>query len=160
MKTMTAAVVLLLAVSLPVNAQRRRAAGSPAEAMSIAFVEAGTSDAALTTAGSDAWLDVATVKHEGKVRERSTRIRRQFGVRVLRAGSVAFGSAVITARLDAWDNRVSYRIDGHELTTAPMIVDTHASIGAVTIHTLDIEIPVTAAEGPIAASIQWEVRSE
>src|SRR3954453_251907 len=156
-RMMTAAIVLLVSATLPLTAQRRRAAAPPEETLSIVFVEAGSSDASLKAAGSEAWLDLNAVTHEGSAR--STKLRRKFGIRIERAGNATAGTAAIVARLEAWDGRATYRLDGRPLTAAPFVVDAHAAVGTVTIHTLDIEIPTEAAAGSLSASVTWEVNS-
>ncbi len=142
---------------LPIRGERRGVTAPADDTLSIAFVEAGTSDASLAAAGSEAWLDLKTVSHHGTVKERSTRLLKTFGVRVERVGCLSFGTAAITARLESWDGRATYRLDGRTLTMAPLLVDGHATVGAVAVHTLDIEIPIAAADGPLTASINWEV---
>jgi hypothetical protein len=156
-RMMTAVLVLLVSAALPVRAERRRAAAPPEETLSIVFVEVGSGDESLKAAGSEAWLDLNAVTHAGT--ERSTRLRRKFGIRIERAGNATAGTAAIVARLESWDGRATYRLDGRPLTAAPFLVDGHAAIGSVTNHTLDIEIPVEAAAGPLSASIAWEVNS-
>jgi hypothetical protein len=155
---MTAALVLLVLAALPMRAQRRRAAAPPEETLSIAFVEVGPGgDASLKAAGSEAWLDLNAVTHEGSAR--STKVRRKFGIRIERAGNAAAGTAAIVARLESWDGRATYRLDGRPLTAAPFVVDAHAAVGTVSLHTLDIEVPVEAAAGALSASVAWEVTS-
>jgi hypothetical protein len=146
---------LLLSAALPLRAERRRAAAPPEETLSIAFVEVGSGDESLKAAGSEAWLELNAVIHSGN--ERTTRLRRRIGIRIERAGNATAGTAVIVARLESWDGRATYRLDGRPLTAAPFIVDAHAAVGTVTVHTLDIEIPTEAAAGPLAASVAWEV---
>src|SRR5436305_2323963 len=156
-RMMTAALVLLVLAALPMRAQRRRAAAPPEETLSIAFVEVRSGDESLKAAGSEAWLDLDAVSHQGS--SRSTRLRRKFGIRVERAGNAATGTASIVARLESWDGRATYRLDGRPLTAAPFVVEAHAAVGTVTIHTLDIEISIEAAAGSLAASVTWEVNS-
>jgi hypothetical protein len=157
MKRMMTAALVLLVSALPVTAERRRAAAPPEETLSIMFVEAGSSDGSLKAAGSEAWLELNTVTHEGSAR--STKLRRKFGIRIERAGNASTGTAAIVARLESWDGRATYRLDGRPLTAAAFIVDAHAAVGTVTIHTLDIEIPNEAAAGSLSASVTWEVNS-
>src|SRR3954469_11051744 len=157
-RMMIAVLVLLVSAALPVSAERRRAAAPPEETLSIVFVEAGSTDASLKAAGSEAWLDLNTVSHHERSGH-STRIRRKFGIRVERAGNASAGTAAIVARLESWDGRATYRLDGRPLTAAPVVVDGHAAVGTVTVHTLDIEIPIEAAAGPLSASVAWEVNS-
>jgi hypothetical protein len=154
---MAAAMVILVSAALPIQAERRRAAAPPEETLSIVFVEAGSSDGSLKAAGSEAWLDLNAVSHQGN--SRSTRLRRTFGIRIERAGNATAGTAAIVARLESWDGRATYRLDGRPLTAAPFIVDAHAAVGTVTVHTLDIEVPIEAAAGPLSASVAWEVSS-
>lgn len=161
-KTTTLATTLLLclAAALPLQANRRRAVAPPEAALTIAFVDAPSDGSHLTAAGADAWLDLDTVRKLPTSRERNIRIRRRIGVRIDRAGAVAWGTAIVSARLESWDGRAAIRIDGRPLTTAPLIVNRRAAVGALTFHTIDIEVPESAAEGPLAASIRWEVTSE
>ncbi|HEV7571216.1 MAG TPA: hypothetical protein VGQ21_06920 [Thermoanaerobaculia bacterium] len=156
-RIMTAVLVLLVSAALPIHAERRRAAAPPEETLSIVFVEAGSSDGSLKAAGSEAWLDLDAVSHQGS--SRSTRLRRMFGIRIERAGNATAGTAAIVARLESWDGRAAYRLDGHPLTAAPFVVDAHAAVGTITVHTLDIEVPIEAAAGPLSASLAWEVTS-
>jgi hypothetical protein len=154
---MAAAMVLLVSAALPIHAERRHAAAPPEETLSIVFVEAGSGDESLKAAGSEAWLDLSAVSHQGS--SRSTRLRRKFGIRIDRAGNATTGTAAIVARLESWDGRATYRLDGRPLTAAPFVVDAHAAIGTITVHTLDIEVPIEAAAGPLSASVAWEVNS-
>jgi hypothetical protein len=90
-RMMTAVLVLLVSAALPVRAERRRAAVLPVETLSIVFVEVGSGDESLKAAGSEAWLDLNAVTHSGS--ERSTRLRRRFGIRIERAGNATAGTA-------------------------------------------------------------------
>jgi hypothetical protein len=155
---MIAVLVLLVSAALPVSAERRRATGPPVETLSIVFVEAGSSDASLKAAGSEAWLDLSTVSHH-ESSGRSTRIRRKFGIRIERSGNASAGTAAIVVRLESWDGRATYRLDGRPLTAAPFVVEANAAVGNVSVHTLDIEVPTEAAAGPLSASLAWEVTS-
>lgn len=156
-RMMAVAMVVLVSAASPMRAERRRAAAPPEETLSIVFVEAGSGDESLKAAGSEAWLDLNAVSHQGN--SRSTRLRRKFGIRIDRAGNTSTATAAIVARLESWDGRATYRLDGRPLTAAPFVVDAHAAIGSVTLHTLDIEIPIEAAAGPLSASVTWEVNS-
>ena len=144
------ALALCLAASLPLYAARRRAAAPPGAALSIEFVDVPAAGTTLIAAGSDAWVDVKS----------SVRVRRQFGIRILRAGGVSWGTAMVTARLNSPDGRSSLRIDGQSLSSTPVVVSTRAAVGALSIHTLEIEVPESVAAGPLAASISWEVTTQ
>jgi len=154
-RMMIAALILLVSAASPLRAERRHAAAPPEEMLSIVFVEVRSSDESLKAAGSEAWLDLNAVTHEGKAR--STKLRSKFGIRIERAGNATAGTAAIVARLESWDGRATYRLDGRPLTAAPFVVDAHAAVGTVTTHTLDIEIPIEAAAGSLSASVAWEV---
>ena len=155
------AVLLTLAVSLPgAAAERRRTAAPPDDSLTITFVESDTNQGSMLPAGNDAWLDLKSVTRMGASKEKSIRTRHRFGVRIVRAGGAAGGTAVITALLDSYDGRASYRLDGRPLTAAPLVVDAHAAVGTVVFHTLDVEVPVSVSEGPLAASINWQVTTE
>jgi len=156
-RMMIAVLVLLVSAALPLRAERRRAAAPPEEMLVIVFVAVGSDDESLKAAGSEAWLDLNAVTHSGNAR--TTRLRRKFGIRIERAGNATAGTAAIVARLESWDGRATYRLDGRPLTAAPFVVDAHAAVGTVTVHTLDIEVPIEAAAGPLSASVAWEVNS-
>lgn len=114
----------------------------------------------MTAAGSEAWLDLNVVSHDGNRRERVIRIRKRVGVRVIRAGGTAWGTATISARLDSTDGRAAIRVDGRLLTSESTVIAMRASVGELRFHTVEIEVPLTAAEGPLAAAITWEASSE
>jgi hypothetical protein len=86
-----------------------------------------------------------------------TSVRRRVGIRLVRTNALASGTATINVRLESWDGRATFRIDGKQLSSAPVTIDTHMAVGPVTVHTLEIDIPVSAAEGVLAASMRWEV---
>jgi hypothetical protein len=152
--------VLCMAGTLPLHADRRRAAVPPAGALSIEFVDVPEQGAPLIAAGSDAWIDVRTVSQQAASGGKSVRVRRRFGIRIVRAGGVSWGTAIVTARLDSPDGRSYVRIDGQLLASTPSIVSARAAVGAVTVHILEIEVADTVAEGPLAASISWEVTTQ
>jgi hypothetical protein len=150
--------LVLLASTRPARAEKRRATAPPADdSVTIAFIDADSNDASMTAAGSEAWLDLKTVTHDGAAGERMTKIRRRIGIRLMRANGLASGTATISVRLESWDGRATYRIDGKQLSSEPMMIDTHLAVGPVTVHTLEIDIPISAAEGALAASMRWEV---
>jgi hypothetical protein len=151
--------LLLLAFSaLPLaGAEKRLTRMETAPELSIAFVDVAPGTGTLTTAGNDGWLDVRQVSYKPGSREPVTRMRRQFGIRILRAGEVSTGTARITARLESWDGRATVRLDGRTLTAVPLLVDAHAAVGGVAVHQLEIDVPVSVPAGPLAAAIAWEV---
>jgi len=155
-----AALGLCIAVSLPLSAGRQRIAAPPAGALSIEFVDVAAAETPLIAAGSDAWVDLKTVSRQAGSEGKSMRIRRQFGIRILRAGGVSWGTATVVARLNSPDGRSSLRIDGQLLTGSPIVVSARAAVGAMTIHILEIEVADSASAGPLAASISWEVTTQ
>lgn len=150
---------LCLAAAMPLYAERPRAT-PPVGALSIEFVDVPAAGATLVAAGSDAWVDLNTVSHRAGSKERSVRIRRQFGIRIVRAGGVSWGTARITARVDSPDGRSSMRIDGQTLSSRRVVVNEHATVGALNIYTLEIEVADSVPAGPLAASIAWEVTAQ
>jgi hypothetical protein len=149
--------VVLLASTQPARAEKRRATAPPVDdSVTIAFIDVDSGDASMTAAGSEAWLDLKTITHAGAGGERVTRMRRRIGIRLLRANGLALGTAAISVRLESWDGRATFRIDGKQLTGAPLTIDAHFAVGPVTVHTIEIEVPVSAAEGALAASMRWE----
>jgi hypothetical protein len=152
--------VLCFAVSLPLHAARRRVAAVPADGLSIEFVNVPSAGVELLAAGSDAWVDVNTVSQRAGSTGTSVRVRRQFAIRILRVGGVSWGTAMVTARLDSTDGRSSLRIDGQALGNTPVVVCSRTTVGAMTIHTLEVEVLDSVAAGPLAASISWEVTAQ
>jgi hypothetical protein len=154
------ALALCLAVSLPLHAARRRAAAPAASALSIEFVDVPAAGTRLLAVGSDAWVDLKTVSEQPGSIGKSVRVRRPFGIRIIRTGGVSWGTAIITARLDSSDGRSSVRVDGKPLSSMPVVIETRVAVGATTIHTLEIEVSDSVAAGPLAASISWEVTAQ
>lgn len=152
-------IALCIALSLPLYAARRHAAAPLPGVLSIEFVDvaAGTT---LIAAGSDALVELNTVRQRAGSMGRSVRVLRQFGIRILRKGGVPWGTAMVTARLNSQDGRSTLRIDGKPVAGMPVVVDARASVGVMTIHTLEIEVPDSVAAGPLAASISWEVTTQ
>jgi hypothetical protein len=153
-RTLTA--LLCLCLALPLHAGRRRAVAPPAASLAIEFVEVPSADATLATSGSDAWIDLNTVSHLDHPNERTTRVRKRFGVRIVRPGGLVWGTAVVTARLAVLDPRAIVRIDGKPIGTAAVVVSTRVAVGTLAIHTLQIDVPTSASAGPLTASLAWE----
>ena len=153
------ALSLCLVAALPLYAERPHAT-PPAGALSMEFVDVPAAGATLVAAGPDAWVDLNTVSKLAGSKEKSVRIRRQFGIRVVRAGVVSWGTAMITARLASPDGRSSTRINGQTLGSRPVVINPRATIGAMTIYTLEIEVADSVPAGPLAASISWAVTAQ
>ncbi|HXH94271.1 MAG TPA: hypothetical protein VNN25_22030 [Thermoanaerobaculia bacterium] len=157
LSTLAVTLLVLLASTRPARAEKRRAtAAPPDDSLAIAFIDVDSGDASMTAAGSEAWIDLKTVTHAGVARERMTKMRRRIGIRLERANGLASGTATISVRLESWDGRATFRLDGRQLSSAPVTIDTHLAVGPVTVHTLEIDIPISAAEGALTASMRWE----
>lgn len=81
-------------------------------------------------------------------------------LRIGAASSEPRGTATLRAYLESHDTRATIRIDGVTLTTAPRVIQRHAPIGVPTAHRVELEVPVTAAEGPLQVSIGWEATTD
>lgn len=93
-------------------------------------------------------------------RRKTTIATRTVTMRIGRASREARGTATLRAFLETPDPRATVRIDGITLTAAPRIVQRHAPIGIATTHRIEIEVPVSAPDGALAASIGWEVTTD
>lgn len=146
----TVAVVLLFCLLLPVSVEggRRRvlAVSPPSSALSIAFL------------GTTGVLDTGTLVSPDGVRRAST--ARTVLLRIGEPSSEPRGTATLRAYLETPDPRATIRIGGIALSTAPRVIQRHAPVGVTIAHRIDIEVPVTAPEGPLAATIGWEVTTE
>jgi hypothetical protein len=151
---------LLVAIAAPLSAERRRAVAPPSGVLSIEFVDVPSAAAALFAAGSDAWIDLAAVSQEAGASGPSLRWRRQFAIRIVRSGGLSWGTVRLTAARDVSDLPCSLRIDGQALGTTPLVIDARAAVGTVTLHTLEIEVPASAAPGPLNASISWQATTQ
>jgi hypothetical protein len=112
----------------------------------------------LTIVGS-AVIDAGTIVWRGGA-ERSTRAVRTATLRIGEASSEPRGTATVRAYVETLDRRCTLRIDGITLTTVPRVIRRHAPVGIPFTHRIEIEVPVTAADGPLEASIAWEVTTE
>jgi hypothetical protein len=150
---------LLVAIAAPLSAGRRRAVAPPSGAVSIEFVNVPSAAAAFA-AGADAWIDLAAVSQEAGAIGPSLRRRRQFAIRIVRSGGLSWGTVRLTASRDVTDSRCSLRIDGQAVGNAPVVIDARAPVGAVIVHTLDIEVPASAAPGPLNASVSLQATTQ
>jgi hypothetical protein len=130
--------------------RRRVVAVSPtsSSALSIAFVDA---PAGLLDTGVVVWRGGA---------KRSTVTTRTVRMRIGEAASEPRGNVTVRAFLETPDPRCTIRIDGVTLTAAPRAIRRNAPVGIVFTHRIEIEVPVTAADGPLLASIGWEITPE
>lgn len=141
---------LILTPSLQAGARRRAAAGPP-PSLSLTFVASGAAGTGVVDAGTMSWRGG---------RERFTVTTRTVTVRIGPASPEARGRATLRAFLETPDPHATIRIDGIVLGTAPRVIRRGAPIGIPFTHRLEIEVPVSAPEGPLAATIGWEVTTE
>jgi hypothetical protein len=147
-------ILVLLFSSLSLHAgsrQRAVAVSPPPPGLSLTFLDGGAASTAVIDAGTASWKGG---------RKRVTVTSRSFGVRIGHPSREARGTAILRAFLETPDPRATIRIDGIVLGTAPAVIQHHAPIGIAITHTLEIEIPVTAPDGPLAAAIGWEATTE
>jgi hypothetical protein len=131
--------------SLHAGGRRRVVAASPH--LALVFVNAG------------AVLDAGTIAWRGGSR-RSTVATRTVTLRIGEPSREPRGTATVRAFMETFDPRVTIRIDGIALTTAPRVIRRNAPIGVAFTHRIEIDVPVTAADGPLQAPIGWEVTTE
>jgi hypothetical protein len=70
------------------------------------------------------------------------------------------GVATVSAFVEIVDPRFTIRVDGVPLTTMPRVIRRNAPIGVSFSHRIEIEVPATAAEGPLHTQIAWQVTTE
>ncbi len=150
------AVAVSLTLSFFPNLQaggRQRAVAVPHSSsdLSLTFIGSGRAETAMLDAGSISWRGG---------RNRFSVTTRTFGVRIGPASREARATATLRAFLATPDPHATIRIDGVVLGTAPRVIQRHAPIGIAVTHRLEIEVPVSASAGPLAATIGWEVTKE
>ncbi|HYH08763.1 MAG TPA: hypothetical protein VEK11_17045 [Thermoanaerobaculia bacterium] len=104
-------------------------------------------------------VDAGVIVWRGGKR-RTTVTARTVTMRIGRASREARGTATLRAFLETPDPRAAVRVDGILLGAAPRVIQRHAPVGIATTHRIEIEVPVSASEGPLAASIGWEVTTD
>ena len=147
----TLSLLSLFLLSTDVNAgdrRRVRAVSPSAAAPAITFVGAETGI-----------VDVATIVWSGEKRN-ATITTRVLRMRIGEPAAEAVGHATVSAFLEVVDPRCEIRINGVPLGIAPRVIRRNAPVGVVFTERIEIEVPVTAAEGPLQASIGWEVTTE
>jgi len=150
--TFVLSISLLVTPTLQAGGRRRAVAvPPPSSALSLTFIDSGRGDTAAIDAGTMTWSGG---------RNRFSVTTRRFAVRIGPQSRDARGTATLRAYLETTDPRATIRIDGIVLGTTPRVIQRNAPIGIAVTHRLEIEIPVSAPEGPLAASIGWEVTTE
>jgi hypothetical protein len=117
-----------------------------------------SSPVAIEFLGTGAVIDAGTLISTGG--RRAARSTSSVSLRIGPASSEGRGTATLRAYLETHDPRATIRIDGITLTTAPRVIQRHAPIGVASAHRIEVEVPVTAAEGPLQTSIGWEATTD
>lgn len=141
-------VLLLPSESRGGDRRRVRAVSPPAQALSITFLG---SETGVLDAGRIVWRG-------GK--KRTTVTTQTVRMRVGESSAESRGNVTIRAFLQTPDPRCTIRIDGVPLGSAPRVIRRNAPIGTAFTHRIEIEVPVTAPDGPLQASIGWEATTE
>jgi transglutaminase-like putative cysteine protease len=143
------AMLLALPGAGSIAAQRKgRAAVPPAGELTISFAGRGALGAGV--------LDLGTVSHAGRDVRKDRTVRRDSVAIVVKRSNGVRGSVVLSAWLSAPDPHCVIRVDGVVLSSVPAIIDPQLAVGTESIHRIEIEVPVSAPEGPLAGAIQWE----
>ena len=139
---------LLLFVCLHVHGgdrRRVRAVSPPSSALAIAFLEGGL-------------VELGTISWSGA--KRATVTTRTVRLRIGEPPAEARGNVTLRAFLETADPRCTVRVDGVVLTTLPRVIRRNAPVGVPIAHRIEVEVPVTMPDGPLHASIGWEVTTE
>jgi hypothetical protein len=132
---------LLFSLHLSAGGRRRAVSVSPpAEDLTIVFVDA-----------PGGMVDTGSIA--GKT-------RRTFGIRIGRPSQEARGHATLRAFFETGETRCIVRLDGIVLDSQPRIIDRFTPIGITTTHRLEIEVPASAPEGALLATIGWNVSTD
>ncbi len=131
--------------------QRAVAVSPPSSPLSLTFLEGGQAATAAVDAGTIAWRGG---------RKQSSTTTRTFGIRIGNPTREGRGTATLRAYLETPDPHATIRVDGILLGSTPRVIQRNAPIGIAVTHRLEIEVPVTAPEGTLAAAIGWEVTTE
>jgi hypothetical protein len=150
--TLVLTFTLFLSHDLNAGGHRRAvAAPRPSSELAITFVDGIAAAAAVVDAGPMAWRGVGA---------KLAKTSRTVGIRIGSPSREPRGTATLRAFLETADPGCVVRVDGVVLSHTPRVVQRHAPIGVAVAHRIEIEVPATAAEGPIATSIGWEVTTD
>jgi hypothetical protein len=148
-----AQLVLCFSLVLPTHLhaggrQRAVAVSPPSSDLSLTFLEGGQATTAVVDAGTISW--------RGGRKQYSVTV----AIRIGKATREARGTATLRAYLETPDPHAAIRVDGILLGATPRVIQRNAPIGIAMNHRLEIEVPVSAPEGTLAATIGWEVTTE
>jgi len=173
MRALLLTVFLALAAAAP--AQAGAALAGAERELTITFVSADSAGGLVQAAAGGGLLDVGRLS---AARTRGRRwpscgsgercgpiVQRRVAVRVDEARRGARGArAAHVARLSAFvagdGTRCRVRVNGMPLTALPQVIDAHAPVGAAIVYTLEIEVPSSEPEGPLASAITWLAETE
>ena len=113
----------------------------------------------LTLVGVSGMVDAGTIAWRGGARP-SAFSTRTVTMRIGEPAREPRGTATLRAFVETFDPGCTIRIDGVPLTTVPRVIRRQAPVGIAFTHRIEIEVPRTAADGPLQASIAWEVTTE
>jgi len=133
-------------------------AGGRQRAMAVSSPSASTVAIAFLDANGGA-IDAGTMTWQGGSR-RSLVTTRLVTMRLGAPSHERLGTATLRAFLETPDPRATIRIDGVTLTTTPRLIQAGAPIGIPFSHRIEIEVPLSAPEGPLQASIGWEATTD
>jgi hypothetical protein len=97
---------------------------------------------------------VTTKRHPGYFT-----ITAEFGLKLEPASGTNIGFAALSAYLIDPDPNCSYYLDGVRLTNVAQPIALQLRYGTVSMHRLEIRVPVTVPAGPLRGSIGWVTRS-
>lgn len=133
--------------------------------LSVTVVSLAANAPLMGTAGSTV-MDIGTVSYAGS-RNSNVSIERKKNSFVV---TTAFGLAVtdathqahfatVSAFVSGQNPRLTYRIDGRRLESAPTVVVPQVAVGSTTRHRLEVEIPnsLTEQDANLQIALQFEV---
>lgn len=141
--------ILMLFLPLTLNAGHRRR---------VLAVSPSPQPLAISFLGTSGVVNAGSIVARGRRRAGSS--TQTILLRIGEASRESSGTATLRAFLETPDSGAAIRIDGVTLTAGPRIIRRHAPIGIAVAHRLEIEVPVTAAEGAFQMSIGWEVTTD
>jgi hypothetical protein len=125
----------------------------------VVAVSPPSSGPELTFVDALPFVDAGTIAWQGGPKRASVS-RRTVTLRIGEASREPSGTATVRAFVETFDARCTIRVDGVALTTAPQVVRRNAPVGIAFTHRIDVEVPAAAAEGPLQATIGWEVTTD
>jgi len=116
---------------------------------------------ALLNCGKVSYGGSTTPKLEVQQHAGSFVVSTDFGLLVQDATKLAH-FATVSGALSGAQTAVTYRIDGKKLGSAPVLLISHASVGTLSEHRLEIEVPtgLTEAGADTQIAIQFAVSAE